>query len=283
MGSSSPPTPCTYPANPSTLGGIDQNYTFFEPLPFIVLAQLVVGQEFLDNTGGQTRFITNRLYIQPGVMMKFNTGSALDVLNPGASLNVGSRSYINGFDPNNAYSPNSPGFVDESACRPARSCSPRSSTTRATTTLVPNPINVTGETATESAAKLVPAMWGSVGIQSGAIAVINAATFQYGGGAINTPQLHHALAVGAGVHHGRDLLHDRARRLRPINVEALVARHACLHHQQQLLPQLRRGDADRAQRPPGRATRSRPLALIGRIPSSAATSCTATASTAWRS
>ena len=30
-------------------------------------------------------------------------------------------------------------------------------------------------------------MWGSVGIQSGAIAVINAATFRYGGGAINTP------------------------------------------------------------------------------------------------
>ena len=26
-----------------------QNYTLFEPLPFIVLAQLVVGQEFIEN------------------------------------------------------------------------------------------------------------------------------------------------------------------------------------------------------------------------------------------
>ena len=44
------------PDNPTTLGGV-QNYTFFEPLPFIVLAQLVVGQEFLENTGGQTQFV----------------------------------------------------------------------------------------------------------------------------------------------------------------------------------------------------------------------------------
>ena len=92
------------PTNPSTLGG-SENYTFFEPLPFVVLAQLVVGQEFMVNTGGDVTWVTDRLYIQPGVMMKFGTGSALDVLNPGATLNVGSRSYINGFDQNSAYSP----------------------------------------------------------------------------------------------------------------------------------------------------------------------------------
>ncbi len=56
----------------------------------------------------------------------------------------------------------------------------------ATTTLVPNPINVTGETAAQSTNRLVPGAWGSVGIQSGALAVINAATFQYGGGEVNT-------------------------------------------------------------------------------------------------
>ena len=50
---------------------------------------------------------------------------------------------------------------------------------------MPTPINVTGEATTPT---LGPGMWGSVGIQSGAIAVINAATFQYGGGAINTPR-----------------------------------------------------------------------------------------------
>ncbi len=52
--------------------------------------------------------------------------------------------------------------------------------------LVATPINVTNETAAQMATKLVPAAWGSVGIQSGAVAVINAATFQYGGGAVNT-------------------------------------------------------------------------------------------------
>ena len=180
-----PTNAMTYPPNPSTLGGT-QNYTFFEPLPFIVLAQLVVGQEFEVNTGGQTEFITNRLYIQPGVMIKFNQGSALDVLNPGASLNIGSRSYINGFDQNNNYSPNSPNFVAESASDPTVLFTSLFDD-NATTNLVPVAINVTGETPAESAAKLVPAAWGSVGIQSGGIAVVNAATFQYGGGSINTP------------------------------------------------------------------------------------------------
>ena len=42
------------PTNPSTLGG-SENYTFFEPLPFVVLAQLIVGQELLENTGGDDR------------------------------------------------------------------------------------------------------------------------------------------------------------------------------------------------------------------------------------
>ena len=179
-----PTNAIAYPNNPSTLGGT-QNYTFFEPLPFVVLAQLIVGQEFEVNTGGLTEFVKNRLYIQPGVMMKFGGGSALDVLTAGSSLNVGSRSYINGFDQNNDYNPLSPGFTEESASDPNVLFTSLYDDL-ATTTLVPNPINVTGETAAESAAKLVPAAWGSVGIESGGIAVINAATFQYGGGQVNT-------------------------------------------------------------------------------------------------
>ena len=88
--------------------------------------------------------MTDRLYIQPGVMMKFNKGSGLNSINPGtprgsASLNVGSRSYINGFDQNNDYSP--PTRPDSSKSRlPIRPCySRRSTTTSATTTLVPDP------------------------------------------------------------------------------------------------------------------------------------------------
>ena len=63
-----------YPDNPSTLGGA-QNYVFFEPLPFVVTGQLTVGQVTQVNTGGLTQVRPDRLYIQPGVMMKFNKGS----------------------------------------------------------------------------------------------------------------------------------------------------------------------------------------------------------------
>jgi hypothetical protein len=177
-----PTNAIAYPPNPSTLGGT-QNYTLDSPLPYIVLAQLVVGQEQLVATGGLTQPVSNRLYIQPGVMIKFSRGSALDVINPAASLNVGSRSYITGFDQDNNYSPAPPtNFVAESASDPQVLFTTISDDT-ATTTLVPVPINVTGEATTPT---LGPAMWGSVGIQSGAIAVINAATFTFGGGSVNT-------------------------------------------------------------------------------------------------
>ena len=175
-----------YPANPSTLGG-SQNYTFFEPLPFIVLAQLVVGQEFEVNTGGLTEFITNRLYIQPGVMMKFGGRIRTRRAQPGCQperrfsvLHQRLRSKRSRLQ-----SRASAGFVAESASDPNVLFTSLYDDL-ATTTLVPDPINVTGETAAESAAKLIPGAWGSVGIQSGAIAVINAATFQWGGGSINT-------------------------------------------------------------------------------------------------
>ena len=51
-------------------------------------------------------------------MMKFDKGSGLDLLDPGASLNVGSRSYITGYDQDNSYGPGSTGFVAESASDP---------------------------------------------------------------------------------------------------------------------------------------------------------------------
>ncbi len=181
-----PTTAMPYPINPTSLGG-SINYTFFEPLPIIVLAQLVVGQEFIENSGGQTDWVENRLYIQPGVLMEFNRGSAIDVLNPGASINIGSRAYITANDQPNGYTPvaGSIDNIDESASDPnVVFTSIYDDTSTAITTLVPVPINVTGELTTPT---LGPSMWGGVGIQSGAIAVINAATFRYGGGAINTP------------------------------------------------------------------------------------------------
>src|SRR5262245_29175892 len=94
----------SYPTNPSTLGG-SLNYVLDDPLPYIILGQLMVGQELLVNSGGNTDWVSNRLYIQPGMMLKFNLGAGLDVLNTTASLNVGSRSYITGYDHDNTYAP----------------------------------------------------------------------------------------------------------------------------------------------------------------------------------
>ena len=170
------------PANPGTLGG-SQNYVFFEPLPLVILAQLAVGQELLVNTSGNVNYVENRLYIQPGSMLKFGQGSGLDVLNPGASLNVGSRSYITGYDttPGHEYGPGTAGFVAESANDPQVFFTSLYDDTAATP-LVPAS-SVTGG----NGSTLGPASWGSIGIQSGGIAVINAATFQYGGGTMNTP------------------------------------------------------------------------------------------------
>ena len=169
-----------FPTNPSSLGG-SVNYTLEAPLPYIIVAQLVVGQELIENTGGETQYVTNRLYIQPGSVIKFDKGSGLDVLNPGASLNVGSRSYINGFDANSSYSPSSPNFVEESANDP-QVLFTSIYNDAATTPFVPA-LEVFGKPSTTT---LGPSLWGSVGIITGAVSVINDATFEYGGGALNT-------------------------------------------------------------------------------------------------
>src|SRR5262249_53889155 len=147
----------------------------------------------IENSGGNQTFVGNRLYVQPGMMVKFNLNSGLAVINPAASLNVGSRSYINGFDQDNNYGPDSPNFTAETTADAQvlfTSIRDDNATTffldpvtQQKTTIVPA-INVTGEPTTPTPG---PSMWGSVGIQSGAVAVINNAAFKYGGGAIHTP------------------------------------------------------------------------------------------------
>lgn len=154
----------------------------FQPLPLIVLAQLIVGQQYQVNTGGSTRWVGNRLYVDSGSMLRMGQNTSLSVLNPATSLNVGSRDYISKFDADNDYSPESSNFKALSATDPQVLFTSLYDNT-ATTTLVPTPINVTNGA---SPVTLGPALWGSVGIQSGARAVVNAATFRYGGGAINT-------------------------------------------------------------------------------------------------
>ncbi|OJW22580.1 MAG: hypothetical protein BGO49_00940 [Planctomycetales bacterium 71-10] len=160
-------------------------YAFFQPLPLIVLAQLIVGQQFQLNTGGSTRWVPDRLYIDSGSMLRFGTGSSLALLNPEASLNVGSRDYFAKYDVDPTYSPESANFKALSADDP-QALFTSLYDNDARTTLVPSPINVTGNT---TPVTLGPAMWGSVGIHTGGRAVINAATFRYGGGSVNTPDL----------------------------------------------------------------------------------------------
>jgi hypothetical protein len=198
-----------YPPNPSTLGG-NVNYDFADPLPYILTSPLIIGEELEVGTGGLTTFVNNRLYVDPGVIVKSAGGASIDVVNNNASINIGSRTYMNEFDAN-------PGFVVDPTKTGTQaeglSDAPVLFTSLydfdATTPLSPTKINSandallpSGETANQPSftgsigsniVKLSDgtpdpiARWGSVGIQSGAVAVVNNATFQYGGGPVNGP------------------------------------------------------------------------------------------------
>ncbi|HZW35120.1 MAG TPA: S8 family serine peptidase, partial [Isosphaeraceae bacterium] len=187
-----PTSAMPYPTNPSTLGG-SLNYALANPLPYLVLAQIVVGETEIEGSGGNQTLVGDRLYVQPGMMVKFDEGAGLDVINPAASLNVGSRSYITGYDQNNSYSPESPNFVQETTADAEVLFTSLHDDTATTfyvdpttgqQTIIVPAINATGETTTPA---LGPAMWGSVGINGGAIVVINHAMFRYGGGLLHTP------------------------------------------------------------------------------------------------
>ena len=114
-----------YLDNPLSLGGV-RNFTLDAPLPYILLSRLEIGTELLNDTVDQsTDSVLNRLYVQPGVMIKFQRGAGIEVVTPGASLNVGDRTYINGFDsqasfdfttglPTSTYGPSTPGFRPDS-------------------------------------------------------------------------------------------------------------------------------------------------------------------------
>jgi hypothetical protein len=210
-----------YVANPTSLGG-NTNFTFADPLPYILTSQLILGEELEVNTGGLTTFVNDRLYIQPGMIIKSDSGAGISLVNggqiggfgggviAGASLNIGSRTYINEYDAN-------PNFTVDPTKTATEAEHPGDAQViftslydyDATTALIPNKINSandtilpSGETANQPDLKnsigsnLIKlsdgspdpiARWGSVGIQSGAVAVVNDAEFRYGGGAINDP------------------------------------------------------------------------------------------------
>jgi hypothetical protein len=198
----------TYPANPASLGG-NINYTFDSPLPYILTSALLGGQQLLVGTGGSTQFVNNRIYIQPGMMFKMEKGASLDIVNNDASINIGSRTYINQYDANNNISPLTPGFQSEGAGDAqvlftsifdnTAFTSYFDPLTQKTTILVPpidsansggkyqpTPGQIIRDGKTPTGLADDPAIWGDVEIQTGAVAVVNDATFQYGGGQVNS-------------------------------------------------------------------------------------------------
>jgi large repetitive protein len=213
-----------YPNNPLSLGGA-QNYTLSAPLPYILTSLLQIGTQVLVDGGvtpGTTTPVLNRLYVQPGTMVKFQRGAGIEVVTPGASLNVGDRNYINGFDslatmqaeplpdsgfnfgvggnffstinmPSSTYGPNTPGFKAEATDDPQVVFTSLYDDL-ASTPLVPaiNSANTTttnnnGLPTTPGVAVPPLLQWGSISYDSGAYGVINRAKFTYGGGTTNLP------------------------------------------------------------------------------------------------
>lgn len=189
-----------YPDNPASLGGT-RNFVFDDPLPIILVSQLLVGQQLLQDTGGQTSFVGSRLYIQPGMMVKSQRGAGIAVVNNAASMNIGSRTYINQFDADHNISPNSPGFKPNSADDAkvlftslydnTASTSYFDPSTQQTTVIVPAIDSGNSSGANQPSPGNVPALarWGSVSYQSGAVGVVNRAEFRYGGGLVNGPEI----------------------------------------------------------------------------------------------
>ncbi|SIO62070.1 Subtilase family protein [Singulisphaera sp. GP187] len=187
-----------YPDNPASLGGT-RNYVFDDPLPIILVSQLLVGQQLLQDTGGQTSFVGSRLYIQPGMLVKSQRGAGIAVVNYEASMNIGSRTYINQYDADHNVSPNSPGFKANSADDAkvlftslydnVASTSYFDPSTQQTTIIVPAIDSGNSNGANQPSPNNVPtlARWGSVSYQSGAVGVVNRAEFRYGGGLVNGP------------------------------------------------------------------------------------------------
>ena len=198
-----PTNSITYVDNPATLGG-QQNYVFNNPLPYVFLARMVLGRQLLQSNSLNEQDFAPRLYVNPGMLLKFKSGSAIEMdfpTNPKApisSMNIGDSTYIKEFDLNNEITPKTPGFKAESTTD-ARAVFTSFYDDKAFTQYV-DP--VTG-VATQIVAPLdsdnggslyqpspgnVPtaARWGAIAIPSGAHVVINNADFRYGGSSVNT-------------------------------------------------------------------------------------------------
>ena len=187
-----------YPTNPATSGGA-RNYVLDDPYPYLLTSRLVIGDSLVQESGGTQTTSADRLYVDPGMIVKFELGAGV-LIDNGASLNVGDQTYIRRFDGDNNYGPGSANFKANSAGLAQvifTSLNDDTATTsyfdpvaQTTTTLVQPLAALPGGSGTlQPTPGNVPAAvrWGSVVINAGAIAVINSADFRYGGGVTNLP------------------------------------------------------------------------------------------------
>lgn len=187
-----------YPDNGAAAGG-SRNFVIDDPLPHVLTTRLVIGEEEQVNTGGTTVPVTNRLYVQPGMMFKMPTGSAIDLVTQGASVNIGDRTYINQFDANPNFAPTDASFRNNttgdakvlftSYYDDVATTVYRDPNTGALTTIVPAIDTDSGGNIFQPTQGNVPASarWGGISIQSGVVGVIDEAEFRYGGGSVNIP------------------------------------------------------------------------------------------------
>jgi hypothetical protein len=181
----------TYAPNPATLGG-NINYTLDAPLPYILVSRLSIGQELSVDSHNVTD-VADRLYVQPGVIIKSQKGASLGVDFSGASLNVGDRTYINEWDLNNNLSPTDPNFkpptvgdtgVLFTSLFDAAATTFHVNADGSKTTYTPA---IDSANAGTSGPQPTKGFWGSLDVISGARAVIDEAEFRYGGGFVNYP------------------------------------------------------------------------------------------------
>ena len=197
-GQAEPTDSVAHPDNPASLGGT-QNYSFFAPLPYVIVSRLVVGQTLIQGSNGQVQATGNRFYFQPGTVFKAQRGSGIDVVNANASINIGDRTYLRQNDAQSNIAPTDAGFrtpdfgdapvlftsfFDDNA-----TTNYRDPNTGALTPIV-RPLDSDNGGATNlPVAGNVPdlARWGGLSVISGAKAVIDEATFEFGGASVNIP------------------------------------------------------------------------------------------------
>jgi large repetitive protein len=190
-----------------------RNFVLDDPLPYVFITRVVLGQGLIQNSGGVQGVNgvvgvepENRLYVQPGMVLKFNHGAALELVTVGASFNVGDRTYMNEFDAKSNFGPTNPDGTPNASYRPPTTGDAPVILTsffdnQATTSgsfidpatglpavIVPPLDSSNGGGANQPTPGNVPplARWGGIDVTTGAVAMIDEATFSYGGGQVNS-------------------------------------------------------------------------------------------------